>query len=45
MAEEIGVDPGHTVAFSKNLHIYERDFKNAENLIKATPRSKVKMGE
>lgn len=45
MAEEIGVEPGHTVAFSKNLHIYERDFKNAENLIKATPRSKVKMGE
>jgi thymidylate synthase len=34
MAKEIGVDPGKTVACSKNLHLYERQLQFAEKLVK-----------
>jgi len=34
MADKIGCAPGKTVAFSKNLHIYERQFKLVEDLLK-----------
>ena len=33
MAKEIGVNPGKTVAYSKNLHLYERQFKFAKDLL------------
>ncbi len=33
MAKEIGVKPGATVAYSKNLHLYERQMKFAEELL------------
>jgi len=33
MAEKIGVKSGKTVAFSKNIHLYERQFEFAEELI------------
>jgi len=33
MAEEIGVEPGKTISFSKNIHLYERQFKLAEQLV------------
>jgi len=33
MAEEIGLNPGKTVAYSKNLHLYERQFKFVEELL------------
>ncbi len=33
MAERIGISPGKTIAFSKNIHLYERQFELAENLI------------
>ncbi|KXA89321.1 hypothetical protein AKJ40_02585 [candidate division MSBL1 archaeon SCGC-AAA259M10] len=33
MAKEIGVGTGKMVAFSKNLHLYERQFKFVEDLI------------
>jgi thymidylate synthase len=33
MAKEIDVEPGKTVAYSKNLHLYERQFKFVEELI------------
>ena len=33
MAKGIGVKPGKTVAYSKNLHLYERQFKFAEELL------------
>ena len=33
MAERIGVKSGKTVAFSKNIHLYERQFEFAEELI------------
>lgn len=42
MAEEIGVEPGETIAFAKNIHIYERTFELAEKLIKTkTERRKI----
>jgi thymidylate synthase len=34
MAKEIGVEPGKTVAYSKNLHLYERQLQFAEKLVK-----------
>jgi len=33
MAGEIGVKPGKTVAYSKNLHLYERQFEFVEKLL------------
>jgi len=33
MAKEIDVKPGKTVAYSKNLHLYERQFKFVEELL------------
>lgn len=33
MAKEIGVDPGPMVAFCKNLHLYERQFKFVEDMM------------
>ncbi len=33
MAEEIGVEPGKTLAYSKNIHLYERTFKPVESII------------
>jgi thymidylate synthase len=33
MAKEIGVKPGKTVAYSKNLHLYERQLKFVEELL------------
>ncbi len=33
MADEIGVEPGKTLAFAKNIHLYERQFKLVETLI------------
>lgn len=35
MAERIGVEPGTTVALSKNIHLYERQFEMVDNLIKS----------
>ncbi|MBU4266994.1 MAG: thymidylate synthase [Candidatus Altiarchaeales archaeon] len=35
MAERIGVGPGTTSAFSKNIHLYERQFEMVDNLIKS----------
>jgi len=46
MAHEIGVKAGKTVAHSKNLHVYERQFSFVEDLITKNPslkeRGKVK---
>lgn len=33
MAERIGIQPGKTIAFSKNIHLYERQFEIAGRLI------------
>ncbi len=33
MAKEIGVDTGRMVAFSKNLHLYERQFEFVEDML------------
>ncbi|ODS38282.1 MAG: hypothetical protein A7316_08385 [Candidatus Altiarchaeales archaeon WOR_SM1_86-2] len=33
MASEIGVEPGKTMAFSKNIHLYERQISFAEQLV------------
>lgn len=33
MAKEVGVKAGKTVAYSKNLHLYERQFKFVEELL------------
>ncbi len=33
MALEIGADPGKIVAFSKNLHLYKRQFSDVEKII------------
>ena len=40
MAKEIGVKPGKTVAYSKNLHLYERQFKFVEELLTRKIESK-----
>jgi thymidylate synthase len=40
MAKEIDVKPGKTVAYSKNLHLYERQFKFAEELLTRKTESK-----
>ncbi len=40
MAKEINVRPGKTVAYSKNLHLYERQFKFAEELLTRKTESK-----
>jgi thymidylate synthase len=40
MAKEIEVKPGKTVAYSKNLHLYERQFKFAEELLTRKTESK-----
>jgi thymidylate synthase len=34
MAEEIGVQPGKTIAYAKNLHLYERQYKLVEEMLK-----------
>lgn len=34
MAEEIGVKPGKTIAYAKNLHIYRRQYNLVEELLK-----------
>jgi len=34
MADKIGVKPGATIAFSKNIHLYERQFEIVESSIK-----------
>ncbi|ODS42028.1 MAG: hypothetical protein MSIBF_01385 [Candidatus Altiarchaeales archaeon IMC4] len=33
MADEIGVSPGKTYAFSKNIHLYERQFEIANEMV------------
>jgi len=33
MADEIGVKPGKTIAFAKNIHLYERQFKLVEEIL------------
>lgn len=33
MADEVGVEPGKTIAFAKNIHLYERQFKLVESII------------
>lgn len=40
MAKEIGVNPGKTVAYSKNLHLYERQFGFAKDLLVRKMESK-----
>ena len=40
MAKEIGVQPGKTVAYSKNLHLYERQLQFAEKLVRRKVDSK-----
>jgi len=40
MAKEIDVKPGKTVAYSKNLHLYERQSKFAEELLTRKTESK-----
>ena len=40
IAKEIGVKPGKTIAYSKNLHIYERQFKFVEELLHKKTGSK-----
>ena len=46
MAEKIGVKPGTTVAFSKNIHLYERQFEIVDNMIKSSvKRPKFKADE
>ena len=46
MAERIGVGPGTTIAFSKNIHLYERQFEMVDNLIKpGAKRPKFKADE
>jgi len=37
MAKEIGVESGKMFAFSKNLHLYERQFKFVEDMIADNP--------
>lgn len=33
MADRIGVEPGKTLAFAKNIHLYERQFRFVETII------------
>lgn len=33
MADEIGVEPGKTLAFAKNIHLYERQLKFVETIV------------
>jgi thymidylate synthase len=40
MAKEIGVKPGKTVAYSKNLHLYKRQLQFAEKLVRGKVDSK-----
>jgi thymidylate synthase len=40
MAKEIDVEPGKTVAYSKNLHLYERQYKFVEELLTSKAESK-----
>ncbi len=38
MADEIGVESGKTIAFAKNIHLYERQFKFVEDLLNTSSK-------